>query len=63
MEGQRKPPTGRSFARQPGKSPQERSQEFDEVQRRLREEAAARRKTAQEEPPTEGDGGPAQEAP
>ena len=53
MEGQKKSPPGRLFGRKQGKSPQERSAEFDDIQSRLKEEAAARRQAAQK--PAGGD--------
>ena len=44
MEGQRKSPPGRLFGRKQGKSPAERSAEFDDIQAKLKQEAADRRK-------------------
>lgn len=45
MEGQRKSPPGRLFGRKQGKSPAERSAEFDDIQAKLKQEAAERRKS------------------
>jgi hypothetical protein len=44
MPGQRRPPTGPQ--RPPRKTPAERSVEFDETQRQLKEDAAKRREAA-----------------
>lgn len=46
MEGQRKSPPGRLFGRKQGKSPAERSAEFDDIQAKLKQEAAERREAA-----------------
>lgn len=49
MEGQRKSPPGRLFGRKQGKSPAERSAEFDDIQAKLKQEAAARREASQKD--------------
>jgi hypothetical protein len=45
MEGQKNPPPGRA-ARPKSKTPAERAEEFTATQRRLKDEAAARRQAA-----------------
>ncbi|HWT94693.1 MAG TPA: hypothetical protein VN238_16980 [Solirubrobacteraceae bacterium] len=54
MEGQKKSPPGRLFGRKQGKSPQERSAEFDDIQSRLKQEAADRREAARKAASGEG---------